>query len=38
MCLLAWMRRVMPDAGFFKTMYSMIAVATDKPYLVMLRT
>lgn len=37
-CLLAWTRRVMLDAGFFKTMYSIIAVATDNPYLGMFRT
>ena len=36
-CLLAWTRRVRLEAGFFKTMYSMIVVAKDNPYLEMFR-
>lgn len=33
MFLLACTRRVMLDAGFLRTMKSMMAVANDKPYL-----
>lgn len=33
MFLLACTRRVMLDAGFFRTMKSMMDVAIDKPYL-----
>lgn len=37
-CLVAWTRRVRLDVGFFNTMYSMIAVAKDNPYLGIFRT